>query len=166
MKADDLQRLMGYRLWARGRVLASLEALPAETFTAPAVSSFPSIRDTLVHILSADMIWASRLGGSWPDAHLRPEDYPDMASLQARWEAVDRALRAVVEGPPPADPGRVVTYRTTAGVEYHQPLGQIVQHLVNHQTYHLGQVATLIRQFGGRPPSIDLAVFDREGSAG
>lgn len=166
MTADDLKRLMAYRLWARDRVLASLEALPVETFTAPAVSSFPSIRDTLVHILSADMIWASRLGGVSPDAHLRPGDHPDLASLRAGWEVVDRALRAAVEGPPPADPGRVVTYRTTAGVEYRQPLGQIVQHLVNHQTYHLGQAATLIRQFGGRPPTIDLAVFDREGSAG
>lgn len=145
MTADDLKRLMAYRLWARERVLESLEALPAWTFTAPAASSFPSIRDTLVHILSADTIWASRLGVVWPDAHLEPRDHPDLASLRASWEVVDRALRAAVEGPPPDDPGRMVTYRTTAGVEYCQSLGQIVQHLVNHQTYHLGQVVTLVR---------------------
>lgn len=158
MNVDDLVRLTAYRVWSRERVLGAVEGLSAQDYVRPLVSSFPSVRDTLVHVLSADVIWTARLGGASPAGHLRPEDFPDVAALRERWAQVDRELPAAVAG---SDPSRIVVYRTTAGAEYRQPVWQIVQHLVNHQTYHLGQVATLVRQLGGNPPAVDLVLYDR-----
>jgi uncharacterized damage-inducible protein DinB len=146
-----MNRLLEYRIWARERTLAAAALLPAETYTQELVSSFRSIRDTLVHLLSADETWSLRLAGVSPAGHLLPEEFPDVAALKARWAEIDNRLREVV-----ADPDRPVTYRNFAGAEFTQPVEQIVQHLVNHQTYHLGQVATLLRQVGAQPPNIDL----------
>jgi uncharacterized damage-inducible protein DinB len=43
------------------------------------------------------------------------------------------------------------------------PLWQMLQHVVNHATYHRGQVTTLLRQLGATPPkSQDLIAFYRE----
>lgn len=160
MNAADLSRLLEYRVWARERVLSAAEGLTVPDYTRPLVSSFPSVRDTLVHILSADLIWASRLGGVSPDGHLHPGDFPDVSALRARWGQVDKGLLTAVAN---LDPDQPISYRTTAGSEYRQPASQIVQHLGNHQTYHLGQVATLLRQLGAGSPATDLIVFDRSG---
>jgi uncharacterized damage-inducible protein DinB len=41
----------------------------------------------------------------------------------------------------------------------------MLQHLVNHGTYHRGQVATMLRQLGTIPNSSDLIFFYREHAA-
>ena len=46
-----------------------------------------------------------------------------------------------------------------------KPLWQLVQHLVNHSTYHRGQVTTLLRILGSRGVATDLVAFDREKKA-
>lgn len=161
MNLDDLRRLLAYRVWAREQVLAVVKAMPSEAFTTTVVSSFPSLQATLVHVLDADITWTMRLHGVLPTDRLKPGDFPDVAALRARWAQVDSDLRTAVEGPPPANPDRMVEYRTSAGVPDRRPLAHIVQHMVNHQTCHFGQVTTLVRQLGGRPAQVDLVAFDR-----
>lgn len=39
---------------------------------------------------------------------------------------------------------------------------QRLRHVVNHSTYHRGQVVTMPRQLGARAPSTDLVVYDLE----
>jgi uncharacterized damage-inducible protein DinB len=58
---------------------------------------------------------------------------------------------------------RVINFRTLAGASASAPIAHIVQHVVNHGTYHRGQVTTMIRQLGGEPPkSLDLILYYRE----
>jgi len=59
----------------------------------------------------------------------------------------------------------MIHHKTTAGVAQAAPLWQMLQHLVNHGTYHRGQVATLLRQLGAKPISTDLILFYRERAA-
>ena len=49
-----------------------------------------------------------------------------------------------------------------AGTPYSEPLVQLMQHLVNHGTYHRGQVTTMLRQIGGEAASLDMLYFFRE----
>jgi uncharacterized damage-inducible protein DinB len=43
------------------------------------------------------------------------------------------------------------------------PLWQMVQHVVNHGSYHRGQVTTMLRQLGSKPPkSLDMIAYYRE----
>jgi uncharacterized damage-inducible protein DinB len=59
----------------------------------------------------------------------------------------------------------VIEHKTTKGVPQAAPLWQMLQHLVNHGTYHRGQVATMLRQLGATPNSSDLIFFYRERAA-
>ena len=60
------------------------------------------------------------------------------------------------------DAGRLIDYKSFAGEPFTNTLGQIVQHVVNHGTYHRGQVATMLRQLGAQAISSDLICFYRE----
>ncbi|MQA90344.1 MAG: hypothetical protein GEU90_08915 [Gemmatimonas sp.] len=57
---------------------------------------------------------------------------------------------------------RVVAYQNTAGAAFESTFWQMARHVVNHSSYHRGQVATLLRQLGHRPPATDLIAFFRE----
>jgi uncharacterized damage-inducible protein DinB len=63
------------------------------------------------------------------------------------------------------DVDTVIAFKTMAGATATSPLGQMIQHVVNHGTYHRGQVTTMVRQLGAEPPkSMDLIFYHREQS--
>jgi uncharacterized damage-inducible protein DinB len=55
----------------------------------------------------------------------------------------------------------LVKYRDTSAGDRVLPMGQALQHVVNHSTYHRGQVTTMLRQLGAIPQATDLALFYR-----
>jgi len=167
MNLAEVTTMLDYHYWARDRVLAAAEALTPEQYTRRGDSSFPSVRDTLVHIYSADWVWQRRWEGESPTTMIDPAGYPDVASLRRAWGDLERAVRALVTGLGEAGIQQTVSYRNLAGQGSTQPFWQLVQHLVNHGSYHRGQATTQIRQAGGAPPkAMDLVAFYRERSAG
>jgi uncharacterized damage-inducible protein DinB len=63
-----------------------------------------------------------------------------------------------------ADLDREMEYKTLKYGVYSNPLWQSMLHLLNHGTYHRGQVTTLLRQLGAQPILLDLMHFYRERS--
>ena len=54
-------------------------------------------------------------------------------------------------------------YRLFTGQVGAQPFWQMLQHVVNHGSYHRGQVTTMLRQLEAAPPrAMDLIAFYRE----
>jgi uncharacterized damage-inducible protein DinB len=52
-----------------------------------------------------------------------------------------------------------LTWVDSEGATITRPLWQPVIHLVNHASYHRGQIVSLLRQMGYQPPSTDLIRF-------
>jgi uncharacterized damage-inducible protein DinB len=158
----DLLELLEYHHWATNLTVNALKALTHEQFTRDLGSSFPSVRDTLVHVFTADRAWLGRLEGQ---AHPRANagDFADLSVLLEVWEPVLQRWPGAVASL--GDPGRLIEYKSFAGDPFTNPLGQIVRHVVNHGTYHRGQVATMLRQLGAQAVSSDLISFYRERNA-
>ena len=122
------------------------------------------MRDTLAHICGAEWVWHERFQRNSPSA------LPDLSSLntaqalRAHWSEQESKLLGFVAGLTQSDLDRVMEYKTLKFGVYRNPLWQSMQHLVNHGTYHRGQVTTLLRQLGGRPILTDLMHFYRERS--
>jgi uncharacterized damage-inducible protein DinB len=126
-------------------------------------NSFSSIRDTLVHLYGADWIWCARWEGDSPAGLPSCEAYPDVAAIRRTWTEHERRVRAVVEGLGEEGIQRPLPYRGMDGRHQAQVFWQQLQHLVNHGSYHRGQVTTMMRQLGVAPPkSMDLIAFHRE----
>ena len=163
MTLGDLRSLLDYHYWARDRQMTALEPLTADQVTRDMGSSFRSIHETLVHVLSAEWVWHSRWNGASPTAHLDPGDFPALPEVRARWSALESQVRSFVDAAGDAGIERVHDYRSLGGIPARSTLAQMVQHLVNHATYHRGQVTTMLRQMGAAPSqSLDLIAFFRE----
>jgi uncharacterized damage-inducible protein DinB len=165
MTPQEFSTLYEYDAWANARTLKACAALTPEQFTRNLGNSFGSVRDTLVHILGAQMVWIVRLTGGAPAGMPSPEGYPDLASVRAKWGETEPTLQAYVSALKPEDVGRTLEYRNLKGILFRDQIGNILQHLANHGSYHRGQVTTLLRQLGAAPVSTDLIGFYRERAA-
>jgi uncharacterized damage-inducible protein DinB len=155
----DFLELLEYHHWGTNLTVNAVKALTPEQFTRDLGSSFPSVRETLVHVFTADRAWLGRLEGEAPP-RANAQDFADLPALLEVWEPVLTRWLVVVASL--GDPGRLIEYRSFAGDPFSNTLGQIVRHVVNHGTYHRGQVATMLRQSGAQAVSSDLISFYRE----
>jgi uncharacterized damage-inducible protein DinB len=160
MTSADLRLLVDYHYWARDRVLDAVAALTPEQYSRDLASSFRSVRDTLVHLYSADWVWCERWHGEAPTAHVA-DQFPDVDSLRRTWSEHEAKVRAFIDAVG-EDINRVYDYKLFNGSPGSSPLWQMVQHVVNHGTYHRGQVTTMLRQLGAAPAkSMDLIAYYR-----
>jgi uncharacterized damage-inducible protein DinB len=165
MNVEDFCLLYEYNSWANRRSLDACSTLSDEQFTRDIGSSFRSVRDTLSHVCEVEWLWLERWHGRSASS-LRPaSDFPTLESLRRRWQEVETGLIGYVDALKAEDIARVIEHKTTKGVPQAAPLWQMLQHLVNHGTYHRGQVATMLRQLGVTPNSSDLIFFYRERAA-
>ncbi len=165
MNRQDIITLFDYNAWANERILGAVESLTAEQFLRDLGNSFPSVRDTLAHILGAEWIWLRRWHGESPAKGLAATEFPTVASLRDRFAAVERDRRAYLGTVSEDRLAQPFTYRDMAGNQHALPLIHSLQHLVNHGTYHRGQVTTLLRQLGATPVSTDMSRFFLERAA-
>jgi len=159
---DELKRLFEFNRWANVRLLDAAAELGDEELTRDLRSSFPSVLDTLAHMVGAEWVWLNRWRGE------SPKEFPAAASLTSlkavaeRFDDVWSAQRAFLATLSHADEARPLTYLLFSGDEDSQPLGELMRHVVNHGTYHRGQLVTLLRQLGKTPPSTDYIRYLRE----
>jgi uncharacterized damage-inducible protein DinB len=171
MNKRDIQLLYDYERWANTRVLQAVSTLSAEQFTRDLGGSFPSVRDTLVHILGGTWIWLTywrdppHTAASLTDlkkrrdALFRPDTFPDLAALRAKWAEVENEQADFVGLLTDEDLGKMISFRTMEVSLMH-----LMQHLANHSTYHRGQVSLMMRQLGAVPLATDFHMFLVEGS--
>jgi uncharacterized damage-inducible protein DinB len=165
MTANDLRMLLDYHYWARDRLLDATEALDAEQLTRDLGNSFRSIRDTLAHVHGAEWIWLSRWQGASPTAMPPLDRFEDVAAVRAGWAELEGDVRAFAAALTDESAQQSMDYRLLNGTPGRSRLWHMVQHMVNHATYHRGQVTTMLRQLGAAPPkSMDLITFYREHS--
>ena len=159
MNKSDIHLLYEYDRWANARMLDAVSRLTAEQFTADFSSSFRSVRDTLTHLLSAEWIWLRRWKGTSPTAMLSPADFPDVTALRAKWAEVEKEQTDLIEQLTDESLASRIAYTNTKGERWEYPLGQLMQHVVNHSSYHRGQITSFLRQLGAEAVATDFLVF-------
>jgi uncharacterized damage-inducible protein DinB len=160
---DDLNLLVDYNYWARDRLLDAVAALTPEQLTRDMGSSFGSVRDTIAHICDAESIWLARWEGEQPTGFQSASRLPDLPAVRTEWNGLEQRMREVLARLGPEDADRVIEYKDMRGAPRSDVFWQMVQHVVNHGSYHRGQVTTMLRQLGAAPPKyMDLIAYYRE----
>jgi uncharacterized damage-inducible protein DinB len=162
MTLQDLQTMLDYHYWARDRLLDALEALTPEQYNRDLGSSFRSIRETVTHIYAAEWAWHSRWQGESPTTLLPSDRFPDLAALRQRWREHETQMRAFVNSLDESGTSRMIEYKLLSGQPGASPIWQMLQHVVNHASYHRGQITTMLRQIGVPPAKpMDMIAYYR-----
>jgi len=166
MMLQDIVTLYQYNRWANGRTLDAAEKLDPAAFVKDLKNSFPSVRDTLAHILGAEWIWLRRWKGESPAKLIVAAEFPTAASLRERFQAVDKERVAFLASVSEERLQQPFDYKDLAGNSLRLPFVQSMQHVVNHGTYHRGQITTMLRQLGATPIGTDMSRFYLDRAAG
>lgn len=161
MRVADLRSLYAYNEWANARLFLAAAQLDQPVFVEPRGNSFSSIRDTLAHIATSEWVWLRRWRGESPSVVPEWGSLERATALMQKLSEIEADRATFLRGLTDEDLERPLAYRNLRGEEYSQPLGDQLLHVVNHSTYHRGQVATLSRQAGFPAPATDLIVFKR-----
>jgi uncharacterized damage-inducible protein DinB len=151
-----LNELFSHNYWARDRQLETCAELTQEQFLRPLANSFPSLRDTLAHLLAVEWLWLERWKGRSPRVVMSPEELPTVAAVRERWQAVEQEMRQYLATLPAETLDQPMTCTSTRGNTWTYPLWRLMIHFLEHQTYHRGQVTALLRQLGVQPPKVDF----------
>ena len=94
MDPESIQLLFSYNYWAFERVWACIAQLTDDQFTRPVDYSRGSIRNQVVHLMSATQRWVYRLQHIEPPPRLVFEDFTTLAQTRTKWDELqEEAMR-------------------------------------------------------------------------
>lgn len=161
MTLEEILTLFQYDEWATDRTLESVSSFSEGKYQQDLRSSHGGIHGTLVHIYGADIIWLQRWKGSSHSASVNLQEIPNLASLKIRWKEYRISLDSYVRSLTEAKLHAPLSYSDSKGNKHSEPLYQQMQQIINHSSYHRGQIVTMLRQLGGKPQGTDLISFYR-----
>jgi uncharacterized damage-inducible protein DinB len=159
MTVKDIERMYDYGYWADRKLFNVISQLPPEQFTQEVAGSYGSIRNTLVHTLSAEWGWLDRCGGAARGAALKAADYPTAESLLACWTQVEGHVRSFLATLKDEDLQRPIEFAIGSGPKHVMALGDLLHHGAIHGVHHRGQVALLLRALGHVPGNFDILLY-------
>jgi uncharacterized damage-inducible protein DinB len=173
MKADEIKLFYEYNYWADQRILATCAKVSQEQYIA--ATSFGTLRATVIHILDSEWVW--RLGFQkyfvasdtlpenvptaklWEPNELTEADLPTLESLQERWQAEEREMRAYLDSLSDQDMYGLLRYQIPGGIVRERILWHCLLHVVNHGTQHRSEAAALLTSYGHSPDGLDFTAF-------
>jgi uncharacterized damage-inducible protein DinB len=159
MTVEGLTTLFDYSYWANAGLREVLSQLTTDQFTEHVAGSYGSIRNTMVHMLSAEWGWLERCGGAARGPALNAQDYPTATSLFERWHDVEARVREFLSTLHDGDLARRVEFAIGSGARQSMALGPLLQHAAIHGVHHRGQVALLLRTLGHVPGNFDILIY-------
>ncbi len=142
--------LVEYNLWANRRSLEQLAPLDLDQFEKDMGNSFPSIRQTLLHIWDAELLWVKRLQGESILFFPSTKFSGDRAAIEVKMLGTSQEWIDWVKTTPEESfaEDRTFSFSSTDGTSYEIPGWNIITHCMNHSSYHRGQLTTMARQLG------------------
>ena len=162
MTSQEITQLVAFNRWANQCFFEALSQLPAEQYRQDMHSSHGGIHGTLAHLIGAERGWLSRWQGQSDTGTAAISQMHSVAELRVFWEGVCDEMSQFLTSMD--DQKLQQTLSTTARSGNHTAsYAQMIQHVIDHSSYHRGQLVTMLRQLGVTPPSTGLIRFYRDG---
>ncbi|MBB6107625.1 Uncharacterized damage-inducible protein DinB (forms a four-helix bundle) [Mucilaginibacter lappiensis] len=150
--------LAAYNSWANAKAISWLEHISETQWKQINASSFSSVQQTAVHIASAEQIWIDFWTKAPEPVYLSSYFQGSKQELIAIWQKASVGMQRFIENCD--NLAELVTFVYPNGRVGRMPYCQTFAHIMNHSTYHRGQLVTLLRQAGfSQFSSIDLATY-------
>jgi uncharacterized damage-inducible protein DinB len=155
--------LTRYNAWSNKLMFDAVAALPLGEAVKERKSLFKNMVHTLNHNYVIDAIWQAHLEGrAHGYAARNTVDYPPLAELKEKQQAMDQWYIQWADALTDAALDEKVHFTLIGGNAGAMTRFEILQHVVNHTSYHRGFVCDMFFDVPARPPTMDLPVFLRE----
>lgn len=146
--------MFAFNTWANGRVVETVRTIGHDDLHRDLRTSSNTIHGTLLHLVAGEWRWLQFWLDRPYEREFPAEEFPDAAAIERFWIDVVTEQNAFAAS---LTDDRLLATKLVRGAR--RPLADMIQHLLNHSSYHRGQIASLLRQTGHAPPAIDFLVF-------
>ncbi|MFE5317737.1 DinB family protein [Paenibacillus sp. NPDC056579] len=144
-----------FHIWSYKTLLEHLEKLPEAVLSAEFAEGFRSIGDVLLHVYNGEHFWRSVLSAKFPYSSL--DGNMSIYEWKVLYASLHQTTREIVLDS--SDPAQPIQFSSRKGREMSNTIQEIVLTVVNHGTYHRGNIATMLRQLGHKSVSSDYAFY-------
>ncbi len=162
MNPADVLDLFRYNAWANERIISTMMRLPPEALTQDLGGSFPTIRGTFAHIVSAEWVWLERWMGISPTSAPDWVRSADLSQLVSHLHGVQAKRNVFLAGLSESDLRSSCSFTLLSGKAASHLLRDLFIHVTNHSTYHRGQMAAMLRRLGTPTLSTDFLIYRSE----
>lgn len=152
---EHLLELLGYHGWATRNILNHMAKLPSHLYQESLVSVFPSLSQVVNHMYDVDQIWYARINKDYQRVE---RDLDNIRNALSAFESLHHEMVNFVRT---QDPRMTIHYQNSKGESFTNRLEEIIHHIVNHGTYHRGNIAAMLRQLGQTGVSTDYIYYLR-----
>lgn len=158
---DDFETLFAFNRWANDKMLDACRQLSPEQYTAEPVPGWRSVAFTVYHIVIVIEGWLRTVADDPMESFPTEEE---VTTVDAAVEILDRAYQTLDVLRPKLTPEFLSTPKalTKRSRTVTLPPWVVLRHVINHTTYHRGQVASKLRQFGIQQAETDIVYFALE----
>lgn len=158
-----------YHKWANNRILNRLLELPDEAYNQQINSVFSSLQQVITHIYQADGMWLSVMkGDEFSETiqiikQLREKfDGCDLAGIQKLYLEMNEEYLEFLTNHDTLDHKLSITHPKFGNLK--ASVTDMVKHVVNHGTYHRGNITAMLRQMGhaGTPTDYIIYLYESE----
>lgn len=157
MTIDAVLTLFEYDAWATRQLLEGVCRLTPQQFTQEFNGATTSVRQQFVHLISVQDRYRARLMNEEP-SDVQSENFATPADVAAYAEAVHKRMSAFLSQLAETNLTRVTTQATRRGI-FRATVGEVLYHMINHSTYHRGQIALLLKLHGFDFPDTDFIIW-------
>jgi uncharacterized damage-inducible protein DinB len=161
MSKSILLKMAQYNVWANNQVIDWLLNLTPAQYTSELISSFTTIEKTTVHIAGAEKIWHERWLGL-KEPFLQDNFNGDKQNLFSVWQNASLAIQNYVFKINEEELNNSFSFLRLNGEQLSNSFADSILHVLNHSTYHRGQLVTMLRQVDFKEvSSTDFITFCR-----
>ena len=157
-----------YNIWANKKMKSYFDKIPEGLLTQYVENSFPSIKKTVMHILSAERSWLARMQQDDSNNKSLSVDFGTTTEVFEKLITTSKDFSRFVQNQSDYFFNQSLCYNTWDGNPWEMQPKIMIHHCMNHSTYHRGQLITMIRQLGHKKnlPSTDILYYWKENAEG
>ncbi|MCR8632043.1 DinB family protein [Paenibacillus radicis (ex Xue et al. 2023)] len=162
-------KMYDYHVWANDRLFAHLDQLPKDAFHAEVTSVFPSVSQTFGHLYLFEQLFMTVLA-EVPNEDIFPKipgwteeaQGKTVDEMRQLFAGVAEHFRDLLRRTPDPDKTMTIQHPLYGRIDTH--FSEILRHIVNHGTYHRGNVTAMLRQQGyfGVPTDYMFYLVERQ----
>ena len=162
---SHLVSLTKYKKWANDLIFKSLKDVSEEDLYAPRPIVFGSLAHTINHTYCMDRVWQAHLQNMSHEFTTRnPMELPTLGRLSVMQSELDAWFVAYADSLSVSTENEIVEFEFIGGGFGAMSRRDILLHVVNHGTYHRGNITGIMYDCSVMPPTTDYPVFLREQS--
>ncbi len=148
---EHFQLLFQYEKWATDRVLAAMKQLPVQD---------EKCLEWMAHILLAQLIWYSRVANTASPS--TAWEKKTLAECVRMFEVNTILWAEYCKQLTDTELQKTIAYKNIKGDAFEEKVKDILTHVINHSTYHRGQIIAALKGKLPTLPSTDYIFFFRE----